>query len=610
MSTSFKDYGREQSIFFNRALFMALLTVMGLGAIVMRLVQLQVDEHEHFTTLSRDNRIKLVPIPPNRGLIFDSRGVLLAENRPSFSLEVIPEKVEDLEQALEELRQLLAITPQDLERFWRQKRQSRRFDSLTLRLDLNEEELARFVVNGHRFPGFSVQARLIRHYPLGDLTSHVIGYVGRISETELGVIDQAEYRGTQFIGKTGLEKSYESILHGKVGRQQVEVNAKGRAMRVVESHAPASGQDLHLYLDIGLQQEALDALGDSKGAVVAIDPRTGGVLALVSKPVFDPNPFVRGISTEDYSRLLKDKDKPLYNRALRGQYPPGSTVKPFMALASLAMGAATYNKRTYCPGFYILPNQEHRYRCWRKTGHGTVNMDQAIVQSCDVFFYDLAHDMGVDRINDFLTQFGFGRYTGVDLPNEVTGLLPSKAWKEKTYRQPWFPGETLSMGIGQGYFLASPLQLAVGTSVLANHGFYRPPRLVKTLDDEPLPAAPGTKPVQYGGKGVDRTFWDQIVGSMINVIEEERGTAHRIKSSNYLIAGKTGTAQVFTVRQNETYNEKNVQDDLKDHALFVAFAPADNPRIAVAVLVENGGHGGSTAAPIARRLIDRHLLGG
>ena len=457
-------------IFAGRALVAAVLVVLALAVVLGRLAKLQITDHAHFTTLSEENRVKLQPLPPTRGLIYDAKGVMLADNFASYSLDLTLEKVKDRNATIAELRTLVPIEDKDIRRFDRLRAQGRRFEPVPLRLNLNEEEVARISVNAHRFPGVGIGVQLLRYYPLGVYTAHVLGYVGRISEREVEQLDPAAYSGTNYIGKGGVEKAYEDVLRGQVGYQQVEVNAKGRVLRVLEGQSPRSGRDLHLHLDIALQQAATAALGKFRGSVVAIDPRNGGVLAMVSNPSFDPNPFVEGIGSEEYAALRDDPDHPLFNRAVRGQYPPGSTAKPFVALGGLATGTITYGRSKFCPGAYQLPGSSHRYRDWRKGGHGTVSMEQAIVQSCDVYFYDLAHDMGIDRLHDFLAHFRFGAKTGVDVSGELPGLLPSREWAQRTRKQPWFAGETLIVGIGQGSFLATPMQLAVATAAMANRG--------------------------------------------------------------------------------------------------------------------------------------------
>jgi penicillin-binding protein 2 len=603
-----KDNIRESQAFLTRTIVAGMLVLATILLLVSRMVQLQVVDHEHFTTLSRENRVKLVPLPPTRGLIYDRNGVLLAQNRPAYSLEITPEQVEDLEGTLGELAKVIEIGEEDLERFWQLKKRKRRFDSVPIRIDLSQDETAQFAVHRHRFPGVDIKAQLLRHYPHDIKTNHVLGYVGRVSQADLEQIDASNYAGTSHIGKNGVEKTYESALHGVVGLEQVEVNAAGRRVRTLEQSAPEPGVDVHLHLDIGLQEVAMQAFGDNNGAAVAINPQNGGVLAFVSQPGYDPNQFVEGISTKNYRALQQDEDRPLYNRALRGQYPPGSTVKPFMGLAGLERGATTYDSSIYCPGFYQLPGNVHRYRDWKKGGHGSMDLESAIVQSCDVYFYRLAHDLGIDQLHDYLSQFGFGDRTGIDLTGESTGLLPSRDWKRRARRQPWYPGETLIMGIGQGYYLATPLQLAAATAAIANNGIFYTPHVVDYLRDrdsgEINPIPPHAKAIPIGAQ----QNWEDVRNAMRDVVEGARGTAKRIRSDHYQIAGKTGTAQVFTVAQDAEYEEEGLDKKLRDHALFVAYAPIEDPQIAVAVVVENGGHGGAVAAPIARQIMDAYLL--
>ena len=610
LEAGLQDPGRATLIFNRRVLLALLLVLLALGGIVARLYQLQVRSHEHYSTLSTDNRIKVQPLPPTRGQIYDRVGRLLADNLPSYALEIVPEKVDDLQATIDGLAEIIAISAEDRQRFERLLTRRRRFEGVPIRLDLDEAERARFAVKSHLFPGVDIHAELLRWYPEGQYTAHVVGYVGRINEREMKEIDTSDYAGTSHIGKVGVERYHEDRLHGTVGVEQVEVNARGRLLRVVDRELPIAGRDLHLFLDIDLQKAATAALGDRRGAVVAIEPATGGVLALVSAPSYDPNPFVGGISVAGYAALRDDIDKPLYNRAIRGQYPPGSTIKPFVALGGLATGKATFGGTKFCGGYYQLPGQSHRYRCWRRGGHGSISMRLGIVQSCDVYFYRLAHDMGIDTLDGFLSKLSFGRPTGADIAGEQGGLLPSPAWKERVRHEIWYPGETLIVGIGQGAFLATPLQLAAATAAVANRGTYIRPRLVKATRPPGVKSLEPTAPVTHRLPVQDPHHFDQIIGAMSDVVQSRSGTAWRIRSDHYDIAGKTGTAQVFTVGQNEWYNEAQVAERMRDHALFVAFAPVEHPRIAVAVIVENGGHGGSTAAPVARAVMDAWLVPG
>jgi penicillin-binding protein 2 len=606
-----KDYLRETRLINQRAI-VALAGALALTAmLVARLVYLQVVAHEHFTTLSRDNRVRLVALPPTRGLIYDRNGVLLAQNLPSFQLEVVPEQVENLRATVERLRHLVDISDDDIQRFYRLLAKKPRFESVPLRFNLSDEEVARFAVNRQQFPGVDIEARLRRNYPLGPLAAHVLGYVGRIDVDELQQVDVSNYRNTNFIGKVGVEKYYETELHGKVGVQQVEINAQGRALRVLDQTLSTPGQSLYLTIDTRLQAEAEQALGDYNGAIVALDPRNGEVLALVSKPSFDPNLFVSGLDPAMYAQLQKSADQPLFNRAIRGRYPPGSTLKPFVALAGLQYQVVTPTDVAYCPGWYRLKGNDHKYRCWRHGGHGRVDMDRALVESCDVYFYNLALALGIDRLSTFLGEFGFGSTTGIDLSGELPGLLPSREWKKAARHAAWFPGETLITGIGQGYWQVTPLQLAVATAALANHGLRIRPRVLYASQEAgggPLRlAAPeilGTIPMSQ------TSHWDDVVASLIRVVNSSRGTARAIgRDAPYLIAGKTGTSQVFGLKQEGKYDKNSVPFELRDHALFIAFAPAQEPRIVVVVVAEHGGSGGATAAPIARRVLDAYFKG-
>jgi len=609
LKTQIKDYLRESQLFLNRAVLSGLIVSLCLGALVLQLMKLQIEGHEHYKTLSQDNRVKLVPLPPVRGLIYDRNGVIVAQNLPTYSLEVTPEQVKDMQKTLHELSKLIVIDEDELKRFNRLIKQRRRFESIPLKISLTQEEVAKIAVQRHRFPGIDIEAKLLRHYPLADEMAHVLGYVGRINQKELEIIDNSNYAGTTHIGKNGVEKFYEDTLHGDVGMQQVEVNALGRTIRVLEKQQPTSGANLVLHIDTELQRIAMQAFGEENGSAVAIDPNTGGVLAMVSKPGYDPNLFVSGISSKDYQALQASEHNPLFNRSLRGQYPPGSTIKPFIGLAALETNSITFHDRKFCPGFYQLPNHSHRYRDWKKTGHGWMDMDTSIAQSCDVYFYELAHEMGVKKMQEYLAKFGFGQKTGIDLGAELPGLLPSREWKKRRHNKPWYPGETLIMGIGQGYFLTTPLQLAASTASFANGGTYRAPRVVSRIENSTtreLIEKIGT--VEKNIEIKKQSNWDDTELAMTNVVEHIRGTAKRIRSDNYRIAGKTGTAQVFTIKQDEEYDETKISKKNRDHALFVAYAPIEDPQIAVAVIVENGGSGSAAAAPIAKKIMDAWLL--
>ncbi len=593
-------------MFLSRIVAAFLLILVMVAGLIVRLVYLQIVGHEHYATLSKDNRIKISPLPPTRGIIYDRHGRMLAENVPTYSLELIPEQIKDMDETLQKLQQLLNIPSDKIEQFQKQRKRNKSFTATPLLQNLSDEEVAKFAVVRPYFPGVDVYARLVRYYPYGDLASHVVGYVGRINEQELKSIPTAEYRGTDIIGKIGIEKSYESQLLGTAGYEEIETNAQARAVNTVATVEPIAGSNIYLTLDIDLQKIAYDALAEYNGAAVAIDIKTGGVLAFASRPGFDPNPFVTGISSKDYKTLRDSPDQPLYNRALRGLYPPGSTVKPFIALAGLEYGVTDFGHRLFCPGYYRLPNVDHKYRDWKKWGHGMVDMNEAITQSCDVYFYDLALALGIDRLSAFMQKFGFGEKSGIDLVGEVSGLMPSKEWKRSHRNRAWYPGETLITGIGQGYMQVTPLQLARATATLASYGKVVTPHLVHEIITPDLATPPELLPetrIPLSTKHVDN-----IIYAMTNVVHGSRGTAGRLaKAIDYQIAGKTGTAQVFTVKQEEKYNEDAIDFKMRDHALFIAFAPVHDPKIAVAVVAEHGGHGGSVAAPIAGKIIDAYL---
>ena len=603
-----KDDAIESELFFRRvlitlfAVFLALLSVSG------RLVYLQVLNHDRFTTLSESNRVRLQPLPPTRGFIYDRKGVKLADNLASYHLEVTPEQSKDLDATLTALRERIELSDADIERFRKLVRRNPPYTGTPLRFQLTDEEIARLAIDLYRLPGVEVKADLTRHYPLKSLGVHVLGYVGRIDEAELRKLDPGQYSGSTHIGKTGVERSYEDVLRGRTGYQQVETNAEGRPLRVLSSTAPVPGKHIHLTIDLRLQAVAEKVLEGHNGAIVALDPRNGEVLALASQPIYDPNLFVNGIDFASYRQLNTSKDRPLLNRALRGIYPPGSTIKPLMALAGLEYGVVNRYSGVFCAGVYRLPGVSRKFHDWKRGGHGSVSMDRAIAQSCDVYFYDLAINLGIDRIHEFLDKFSMGRPTGIDLPGEKGALLPSKAWKRKVHKQDWFGGDTLSAGIGQGYFLATPLQLAHAVAVISQRGDNYQPRVLHATEDPSTRVKTLVEPRQLPPVTVKNPrFWDAVITGMIHVVEG--GTAHKIGiGAKYRIAGKTGTAQVFTLGQSERYDAKRLAKHLLDHALFIAFAPVDDPRIAVAVIAEHGGGGSATAAPLARKVMDAYLL--
>jgi penicillin-binding protein 2 len=574
--------------------------------LIVRLIHLQVSGHEHYATLAKDNSIKIYPIIPTRGMIYDRHGNILAENTQSYSLEIIPEKSKNLDDTLLRLQKLLNISDEKIDLFQKQRKRQKRFASTPLLLSMSDDEIATFAVNRPFFPGVDIKQRLVRHYPYGELAAHVVGYVGRINEAEIKTLPAPEYQGSTHIGKLGIESSYETELHGKTGYAEIETNVQARPLNTLNETDAVQGANLYLTLDMDLQKTAYDALAPFNGAVVAIEVKTGGVLTFASRPSFDPNPFVAGIASDAYQALQSSEAQPLFNRALRGLYPPGSTLKPFVALAGLERNAVTASQRFFCPGYYQLPNVDHKYRCWKKTGHDWVNVNKAITESCDVYFYRLASILGIDDMHSFLQKFGFGEKTGIDLVGEKPGLLPSREWKFEQKKQSWYPGESLITAIGQGSNQVTPLQLARATATLANRGNVVTPFLVdKIVTATDTHAGPETHNEIIALK---KSNVEAIVSAMVDVVHNERGTAHDLKKDfNYFMAGKTGTAQVLGIKQNAKYDENAIEFKYRDHALFIAFAPADDPKIAVAVIAENGGHGGSVAAPIAAKVIKQYL---
>lgn len=602
----FKDYQREAHLFWRRVLLAAIVVLLLLGVLLYRFYSLQVVHFDNYTTLSERNRVHVLPIPPTRGLIYDRHGELLAENRPSYTLSVVQERVPDLAETLTILSRLISVTPTDIEKFYDQLRQRRRpFDAVPLRFGLTEEEIARLAVNEYRLDGVEVEAQLVRHYPHGELFAHTVGYVGRISERELSGFDADEHRrysGTHSIGKIGLERYYESALLGEVGYQHVETNARGRVLRVLERNDPSPGEDLVLHLDAGLQREVMEGLEGKRAAVVAIDVATGGVLAAVSAPSFDANLFVTGISFRDYRELNQSLDLPLFNRFLQGQYPPGSTLKPVVALGGLHHDIITPEYTVYDPGFYRLKNDSRLYRDWKRQGHGAaVDLKQAIAESCDVYFYDLGFNMGIDLMHSMGAQFGLGELTQVDLPSERRGLWPSREWKRGARGMPWFPGDSLNVSIGQGDVLTTPMQLAVMTATLANKGMRMQPQLASRLGDQPV-VAPLAQQIE-----VEDSHWQAVLEAMAAVMHSPQGTAQRLgRNASFRMAGKTGTAQVVAIPQGERYDSEALQERHRDHALFVGFAPLENPKVAVAVLLENA-ESSSAAGAIALRVFEYWL---
>jgi penicillin-binding protein 2 len=575
-----------------------------------RFFYLQVVRHGELYTLAEANRIAIVPVVPNRGVIVDRNGVLLAHDYSAYTLEVQPDRIANLERVIDELATVVEITPRDRRRFRRLLEESKSIGTLPIRTRLSDEEIARFAAVRYRFPGVEINARLFRQYPQGEMFSHVVGHIGRINQREVERLQAnglwANYRGTDYIGKTGLEHQYESTLHGTTGVEEVEVDSGGRPVRTLSRTPPVSGNNLVLNLDARLQEVAYEAFSENRGALVAIDPATGGILAFVSKPGFDPNLFVDGIDSQNWNELNTSPEKPLVNRALSGTYPPGSTFKPYMALAALAYGKRTPQQTINDPGYFMFGG--HQFRDSHAGGHGIVDMHKSIVKSSDTYYYMLANDLGIDAIARFMAQFGFGAPTGIDLAGEAAGILPSQEWKMRRFNQKWFAGETISIGIGQGYNAYTPLQLAQAVAMLANGGIAYRPQLVSAVEDHRTRDRAPVEPHQLRTLNLKREHLAVVRDALVGVNKE--GTAARsFANAPYASAGKTGTAQVIGIKQGEKYVESRVQEELRDHSLFIAYAPAENPRIALAVIVENAGFGARAAAPLARKVIDYYLLG-
>lgn len=601
-----KDHEVDTRLIRGRLIVGAVAVIILTMLLVSRMYYLQVVQFEHHSTLAENNRIHVQSLPPTRGIIYDRNGVVVADNRASFSLTLTRERAGDWESVLDSIIEILELDSDSRALFEKRIRQGRRpFEPVPVMFELTEEQIARIAVNQFRLPGVEVAASLVRYYPHKEHFAHSVGYVGRINESELKKLDAVNYSGTHHIGKTGIERFYEDALHGQVGYEEVETNARGRVLRVLKRVEPISGKDIYLTLDIALQEAAEMALDGRRGAIVAIDPNTGEVLAMVSQPSFDPNPFVTGISFKAYGELRDSLDQPLFNRVLRGLYPPGSTIKPMVVIAGLDAGVITPSTRVFDPGFYQLPNNKHKYRNWNRYGDGWVDLDLALARSNDTYFYDLAHKLGVDRLHEYMSRFGFGQRVSLDMFEETAGLMPSREWKRNRYRQSWYPGETLILGIGQGYMQTTPLQLAQATALMASRGKWIRPHLARRVDGvQPVDTDPPADIVLRDPKA-----WEPARLGMEHVLHGARGTARKVgEAAAYRIAGKSGTAQVVAIKQGERYNREKTQERHRDHALFIAYAPAEKPAIAVAVMVENGESGSGVAAPVAKQVLDAWLL--
>ncbi|WP_032094020.1 penicillin-binding protein 2 [Necropsobacter rosorum] len=606
-----RDKKAERNLFARRAL-VSFLAVIGLSAILFtNLYHLQVVNYDTYQTRSNGNRIKLLPLPPTRGLIYDRNGKLLAENLTFFGLYIVPEKVENLDRTFEELQSIVGLTQEDIANFSKERRRTSRYTSILLKADLTEEQIARFAVNQYKFPSLEIKPYFKRHYLYGEPLTHILGYVAKINDKDVERLKKedkiANYAGSSDIGKLGIERYYEDQLHGTVGFEEVEINNRGKVIRKLREQPAVAGKSIHLTIDLDLQRYILDLLGGHKGAVVVLDPKDSSILAMVSTPSYDNNLFVGGISGGDYKRLLDDPGRPLYSRVTQGAYPPASTVKPFIAVAGLQENVITPGTTVFDPGYWVLPNTTKRFRDWKRSGHGYTDLNKAITESSDTYFYQLAYNMGIDRLSAWMKRFGFGMPTGIDIREETAAIMPSREWKQKRYKKPWVQGDTISVGIGQGYWTATPLQLAKALSILINNGKVNTPHLMKSVEgsttevyQDPLLYDDITEPKAL--------YWDLAKRGMYNVVNAANGTARKaFAGTNYHVAGKSGTAQVFSLKENQTYNAGSLVKELHDHAWFIGYAPYEEPKIVVAVILENAGGGGSNAGPVVRRIMDYYL---
>lgn len=608
---SIRNHGAESALFMRRTIVVFLAILVAIIILISNLYYLQISSFNSYKTRSNANRISVQTIPPNRGLIYDRNGLILAENRPVYSLQVIVNKADDLNNDIEELTQLLSLTESELSKFNSKKRYSRSFKPITIRDQLSPEEVASFTVNQHRFKGFSIQASLKRFYPFGDSFTHVLGYIAKINSRDLGKLEEsgerARYQGTHYIGKLGIEKYYEDILMGQPGQRQVEVDSWGKVIRTLQLTPPTPGKDIKLNIDAQLQLKAQSLLGKMRGSIVLMDAKTGAVLSLVSAPSYDPNLFVTGISQKQYKALLDSRDRPLINRATQGRYPPASTIKPQMALLALNENVITEETTIYDPGWWIVPGSKRRFRDWKRWGHGKVDVFHAIAQSCDTFFYETSYKLGIDRINPFMRLFGFGEYSGLDIAEETKAIMPSRDWKKRRFNQPWYDGDTISVGIGQGYWTVTPIQLTKATAVLAQRGANVKPHILKEIisnEETFSPIQTSTLPINLK----DEHYWNIALNAMQGVTSQKTGTAYRaFAGAEYTMGGKSGTAQVINIKEDEEYDAEKIDERHRDNAMFVAFAPFESPEVIATVVLENAGGGSSHAAPIVRALFDEYF---
>lgn len=608
----FRDYTAESALFVRRALVAFLGILLLIGILVVNLYHLQISRFDDYRTRSNENRIKLVPIAPSRGIIYDRNGTPLALNRTIYQLELVPEKVNNLEATLDALRPIADLTDEDLDNFRKERKRSRRFTSIAVKTGLSDVQVARFAVNQYRFPGVEVKGYQRRYYPYGSALTHVIGYVSKINDRDLDRLAKADkladYAATHDIGKLGIERYYEDMLHGKPGYEEVEVNNRGRVIRQLHEQPPQAGKDIYLTLDLNLQIYIEKLLEGSRAAVIVTDPRDGGILAMVSTPSYNPNLFVDGISGKDYRTLLNDPNRPLINRATQGVYPPASTVKPYIAVSALTAGVITPNTSLFDPGWWQLPGSEKRFRDWKKWGHGRLNLTKALEESADTYFYQVAYDMGIDRLSEWMSKFGYGDYTGIDLSEERAGIMPTRDWKMRRYKKPWYQGDTIPVGIGQGYWTATPIQMLKALTTLINDGQVKTPHLLASTQEHGV-KVPFAQQEHTQIGDIHSGYWELVKDGMYGVANRANGTAHKsFADSPYKIAAKSGTAQVFGLKENETYNAHKIAERLRDHKLMVAFAPYNDPKVAMTIILENGG-AGPAVGTIVRQILDHIILG-
>ena len=606
---SIRNHSAESALFMRRTVVVFIAIIIAIGILITNLYYLQISSFQRYQTRSNANRISVQTIPPNRGLIYDRNGVILAENKPIYSLQVIVKNSKNFKENMTELQSLLTLTDHELNKFYRKKRHTRSFKPIIIRDNLTPKEVALFTVNQHRFKGFSIQANLIRYYPFGDAFTHMLGYIAKINNKDIKRLDKkgetARYRGTKYIGKLGIERYYEDLLHGEPGQRQVEVDSWGRIIRTLSFTPPIPGKDLKLNIDIKLQLKAQQLLKGYRGTIIVMNAKTGGILTLFSNPSYDPNWFVNGISTKQYNSLLQSKDRPLVNRATQGRYPPASTIKPQMALLALDTGVITEFTEIFDPGWWQVPGSKRRFRDWKRWGHGIVNVSKAIEQSCDTFFYDTSYKLGIDRISPFMQKFGFGKYSGLDISEETKAIMPSREWKKARFHSQWYDGDTISVGIGQGYWTVTPIQLTKATTILARRGKTIEPRLLHSIissGKEIIPDEIPQKPIIVK----DPHYWDIALNAMQGVTT--KGTARRaFHGAKYTVAGKSGTAQVVNIKEDEKYDASKIKERHRDNAMFVAFAPVKSPEVVATVVLENAGGGSTNAAPIVRKLFDDYF---